>query len=99
VPGRLDRVQVATSLGAFEIPWASRDALLDHLAGDVATQDIRDAFVAVRTSRPVALSRLDRAVLVNSIDVWSRDVGGTQRLPGGIWELRNELAQDMLDID
>ena len=96
VPERLDRVRVATSLGTFEIPWDSRDALLDQLVGNSATRGIRDAFVAVGASRPVTFSRLDTALLVAAIDAWMARVGDSW-LPDGILALRNELAQDMTD--
>lgn len=94
VPERLDRVIIATSHGDIVLPWASRDALLaqiEHLSG---AHGIGNAFAAVGASRPVTLTTAQVRLLVVAIDLWCGKVteGG---LPGGVWDLRNALVDDL----
>jgi hypothetical protein len=91
VPERLDRVAISTNRGTVEIPWASHDKLLHeirHLDGADAT---RHAFDAVGASRPVPLSRVDKALLVEAIEAWAHAIT-VDELPEGVWRLRNALA-------
>jgi hypothetical protein len=56
MPERLDRVIVATSRGQVEIPWGSRDMLLERLDRVPSAASVAAAFEAVGASRPVHLS-------------------------------------------
>jgi hypothetical protein len=95
----IHRVQIALSRGTFELPWSSREALLDELAHQDSMQDIRDAFQAVGTSRPVKLNQAQKMALTLVIEVWGGEVEGglTGGLPEGIFELRNALLDDLHD--
>jgi hypothetical protein len=97
VPDRLNRVLVRYSRGTVELSWASRDALLAEIRHLDSAQGIRDAFEAVGAPRPVTLKRSDVVLLVQAIDVMMKDAGGPDRLPPGIYELRNALIDDMHD--
>ena len=84
------RVELAAG-GMAVIPWSSRSQLLDRLYGPDALREIREAFIAVGTSRPVELTDAQKAELVAIIEGWAdkRDP-----LPQGIDELRHELRDD-----
>lgn len=97
MPERHDRVAIATSRGTVEIPWSSRDALLEEVRLEDSAQTIRFAFVAVGASRPVELKLEDAAVLVRAIGRWMRRVGGPSELPAGVYELRRALTDDLHD--
>ena len=97
MPDRLDRVAIATSRGTIEIPWSSRDALLQQITLEDTAQTIRFAFVAVGASRPVELKLEDVALLVQAIGRWMRRVGGPSGLPAGIYELRRALTAELHD--
>ncbi len=94
MPERLDRVHISTSRGTLEIPWSSRDALLDRFASLDRARAIRAAFLTVGASRPVQLGRADVAVLVQLIDDWAHHTGA-MKLPAGLWDLHNALAADL----
>lgn len=93
MPERLDRVTIATSRGDIAIPWASRDALLQEIA-HLDSKTIKAAFDADGASRPVELSREDKTSLLNCLNHWYARVGYS-RLPAGLWDLRNGLANDL----
>lgn len=99
MPERLDRVlvQLASRGEPLEMPRDSRDKLLDEIRHLDSAQGIRDAFAAVGASRPVELKRTRSSLLVQAIDVWMGNVGGPDRLPTAIHELRNALIDDMHD--
>ena len=94
MPERFDRVHVATSRGTIEIPWSSRDALLERIAKVDVAQHIRDELAEVGASRPAHFNRVDVELLIEAIHAWSRHVGA-QKLPPGIWGLHNALADDL----
>ncbi len=96
--GRLDRVRVATSLGTLELPWDSREILLERLEGIDGARAIIDAFVSVGASRPVELGREEAGLLVSAITSWAH-FAGALRLPPGLWDLRNALAEDLRVAD
>jgi hypothetical protein len=98
VPERLDRVTVRYSRGEVVLPWHSRDQLLAEIRHLESGQGVRGAFEAVGASRPVTLgSADDKGLVVKAIDVWMGNVGGPDRLPVGIFELRNALIDDLHD--
>jgi hypothetical protein len=97
MPERLDRVGIIYSRGVVEIPWASRDALLEEIRHLDSAKGIRDEFMAVGASRLITLNRDEAALLVQAIDVWLSNAGGPQRLPSGIFRLRNALLDHLHD--
>ncbi len=95
--GRLDRVQVRTTRGVVEIPWSSRDALLHEIRYLVSAKPVVEAFAAVGASRPVELDVAGEALLVKAIHVMGNNAGGLDRIPAGLFELRNALIDDLHD--
>ena len=93
---RLARVLIATSRGTLELPSKSRDALLDEIRHVDSAQGIRDTFAAVGASRPAKFNRADEGLIIAAINVWAKNVGA-QRLPAGIWGLRNALIDGARD--
>jgi hypothetical protein len=68
-PGRLDRVQVATSRRTVVLPWASRDELLEQMRHLETMTPVVDAFEAVGASVPVRLTLEQKARLVDVVRV------------------------------
>ena len=95
----IDQVQIELDAGIVSIPWSSRDALLEQLgARDAITDapDVRDAFLAVGTSRPVRLTEPQKLALRNVITFWANELGGSyDDLPEGVHDLRNALQGDL----
>jgi hypothetical protein len=57
---------------------------------------VRNAFVAVGTTRPVVLTDAEKAELVGIIDGWASSIeSGLDGLPDGIAELRHALNADL----
>jgi hypothetical protein len=91
----INTVRVALSTGdAAVIPWSSRRELLDRLYGPDRLPEIREAFLAVGTSRPVELTDAQKAELVAVINGWA---SVEDELPDGIGQLRNALRDDLHD--
>ena len=55
--------------------------------------------MAVGASSPVKLTLQQEGDLLRAIEDWHRDVGGYDGLPEGIFELRNELIDDLHDAE
>ena len=87
---------VATSRDLVVLPWASRQALLAQMRRIDAARPAIDAFEAAGTRRPVRLDADAKTLLVDSIGRWAEDAS-LKRLPEGIWQLRNALADDLGD--
>ena len=82
----------------MELPWESRQELVEESRRVGGMHPMRDAFEAVGTSRPVSLTREDKVGLVAVIDLWASDTeGGFSGLPEGIVELRDVLRDDLQD--
>jgi hypothetical protein len=78
------------------IPWASRDALLERFQGLESLDAVRDAFVAVGTTRPIVLTDAQKAELLGIIDGWSSGIDDRlEAPPDGISELRAALHDDL----
>jgi hypothetical protein len=93
VPGRLNRVRIATRHTIIEIPWESRELLLREIGTLASTAGIVEAFEAVDASQPVMLGAAQRDHLHALITDWGGRVKPTN-LPAGIWSLRSALAYD-----
>jgi hypothetical protein len=95
----IDEVRIELRRAIVSIPWSSRDALLEQLGtrgsmNDV--RDVRDAFLAVGTRRPVRLTDPQKLGLRNVITFWATEMGGSYGdLPEGIHALRNALQDDL----
>lgn len=74
MPERLDQVTVTTSRGSVSLPWASRDLLLGEIRHLESAAAIVKAFTDVGASRPVTLSKEDRARLFELLEAWSHRV-------------------------
>ncbi len=96
-PRGIDRVQIPLSRGTVELPWESRQDLLEESRRVAGTHPMRDAFEAVGTSRPVLLTHEDKVGLVEVIQLWENEIEGLGSLPDGIIELRDALQYDLKD--
>ena len=96
---KIDEVRIELDRGIVVIPWSSRDALLEQLERrDSITDapDVRDAFLAVGTSRTVRLTESQKLALRNVITFWANELGGSyDDLPEGVHDLRNALQGDL----
>ncbi len=96
---RIDEVRIELRRGIVSIPWSSRAALLEQLGKrDSMTEvsDVREAFLAVGTTRPVRLTDPQKLGLRNVITFWANEMGGSyDDLPEGIHALRNALHDDL----
>src|ERR1700730_6280284 len=92
-----ERVRIALSRGDVVIPWESRQALLNEIRHLESAQPMVAAFEAVGISRPVKLSPALKTELLRLIELWGAEVPGglTKGLPESIFELRNDLHDDL----
>jgi hypothetical protein len=90
--GRRRNVLVAIGTGVVSIPRHSRDQLLDELR---QVDDAKAAVAAFEAAHPVKLSEDDKELVVEVIDLWMRNLTGPEKLPGGIFQLRNALIDDL----
>ncbi len=95
MPERLDRVTIRVGRDLIEIPWSSRDALLDEIRHLDSAKPVVAAFEAVGASRPVALEQDGMALLVQTIHVMSSNAGGMHRVPEGLADLRHALVDEL----
>jgi hypothetical protein len=96
---RIDEVRIELRRGIVSIPWSSRDALLEQLQNRDSmnnVREVRDAFLAAGTTRPVQLTDPQKLGLRNVITFWANEMGGSyDDLPEGIHALRNALQDDL----
>jgi hypothetical protein len=94
----IHRVRVAVGRETVELPWASRDLLLDQLRPRDSMRPVVDVFEAVGTSRPVVLKHQQRVALLHVIEAWGGELPlGLLELPEGISELCLALHDDLRD--
>jgi hypothetical protein len=92
---RIDTVTIRLRHGMIDLPWESRQALLDEYSHLVSMNPVRKAFEAAGTSRPVELTLEQEQALLDIIDRWSARLPlGSQGLPEGIYGLRWMLAEE-----
>jgi hypothetical protein len=93
--GRLNRVIIAGTRDAttLEIPWDSRDALLERLRREGDAEPIIAAFQAVGATRPVQIPRQAKRRLLDICEAWLVEAT-TEGLPPGIFDLRNALRDE-----
>jgi hypothetical protein len=89
-----DRVVVegASQATTVDLPWSSRQLLLRRLAQHAEADGIIREFVDAGSSRPVRLARGDKSRLLAVCTSWLGE--GADRLPEGIYVLRNALLAD-----
>jgi hypothetical protein len=96
---KIDELRIELRRGIVSIPWSSRDALLEQLGNRDSMNDVpevREAFLAVGTTRPVRLTEPQKLALRNVITFWAVAKGGSyQDLPEGIYTLRNALQNEL----
>jgi hypothetical protein len=93
----IDHVEIPLGRETITLPWASREALLGQFKHLDSMLDIRRQFENVGTSRPVQLTREQKRDLLQVIVQWASEEGGYDRLPEGIFDLRNALHDDLHD--
>jgi hypothetical protein len=96
MPARLDRVHVelASRHEPLELPWDSRDKLLDEIRHFDSARPIVADFENAGASRPVKLTLEQKAELIELIEAWADRVSITE-LPAVVWDLRCALADDL----
>lgn len=97
---RLNRVNTAGTreVTTVEIPWDSRDALLERLRREGDAESIIAVFEAAGTSAPVKLGKEAKRRLLWTCEAWLMEVH-TTGLPEGIFELRNALHDEAANGD
>src|SRR5262245_19549302 len=79
------------------LPWSSREALLERVAAIGSNPPVIDPFVAAGTSAVVQFTDQAKRDLARVIDHWTREAGGSDGLPEGIWKLGRWLRIDTGD--
>jgi hypothetical protein len=95
-PRRIQYVRIALSRNTVELPWASRAPLLAHVRRHDHGLQVLLAFEAVGATRPVRLEPAGKRVLLQVVEAWLYQVA-VAGLPAGVWELRNELQNELAD--
>ena len=99
----IDEVRIELRRGIVSIPSSSRDALLEQLVkrGSMTdVPDVRDAFLAAGTERPIRLTDPQKLGLRNVISFWAVEEGDNyDNLPEGVFALRNALQDDLPHVD
>jgi hypothetical protein len=95
-PRRIQHFRVSLSRNTVELPWSSRAPLLARLRKHDRGLQVVIAFEAVGATLPVRLEPAGKRVLLQVVEAWlgQETVNG---LPAGVWELRNELQNELAD--
>ncbi|HEY1316130.1 MAG TPA: hypothetical protein VGF10_02825 [Gaiella sp.] len=97
--GQTDDVRIELRRTTLSIPSSSCQELLEQLANRESlsdVRDVRDAFLAAGTRRPVRLTDPQKLGLRNVISFWVVEMGGSyDDLPVGIHALRDALQDDL----
>ena len=91
---RLDQITITLWQGVIEIPWTSREELLDEIGHLPGAETVVRAFNAVGASAPVRLGTPEKELVADAIDRWAGEIGEDE-LPPGIWALRCALVDDL----
>ena len=95
----IDHIEIPLGRETVRLPWGSREALLGQFQHLDLMRDVRRTFENVGTSRPVQLTQEQKRDLLEVIVRWADDEGGYDRLPDGIFDLRNALHDDVSDTE
>src|SRR4051794_1072026 len=87
---------IALSRNTLELPWTSRAPLLKRVERHAGGLQVRLAFEAVGATRPVKLDPAGKRVLLQVVEQWLGEATA-DGLPAGVWELRNELQNELAD--
>ena len=90
---RLDRIHVATHRETIEMPWSSRQALLERLRERPDAASAVSKFEAVGASRPVKMTPDEKLAVLWALHYWLDEVT-VDGLPPGVMDLRNALIDD-----
>jgi hypothetical protein len=91
--GRLDYIEIEVNDGTITLPWYSRETVIREVGATEDREEIRNAFEAAGTTRPVELTDEQRSELLNILDLWcQRDTA--EGLPEGVDDLRRELTEE-----
>lgn len=100
--GRLEHIRIATDRDGggknVRLPWSSRDVLLEQLRRTEGTEEITEAFEDAGTSRPVTLTIEQKALLFRVLEDWAL-TSSFDRMPAGLFGLRNALSDDLHDAE
>ena len=69
-PRRIRYFNIALATSTVELPWSSRSKLLDHVGKHSGGLQVRLAFEAVGTTRPVMLDAPGRRLLLEVVEQW-----------------------------
>jgi hypothetical protein len=95
-PRRIQYVRIALSRNTVDLPWASRAPLLERVRKHDAGLQVVLAFEAVGATLPVRLEPAGKRVLLQVVEAWFGQAT-MDGLPEGVWELRNELQNELAD--
>jgi hypothetical protein len=95
-PRRIRHFRIALSRNTVELPWTSRKPLLERINKHEDGLQVRLAFEAVGATRRVVLDAAGKRVLLQIVEAWLAEAT-VDRLPPGVWELRNELQNELAD--
>jgi hypothetical protein len=95
-PRRIQHFRIALSRNTVELPWASRAPLLARVRRHDAGLQVVLAFEAVGATVPVRLKPAEKRALLQVVEAWFSEVT-VDGLPAGVWELRNELQNELAD--
>jgi hypothetical protein len=99
MPDRLDRVgvQLASRPDPVDLPWDSRDKLLDEIRPVDAMGPIVAEFENAGASRVVKFSIEQKEQLREAIEAWAGEVT-ISGLPAVVWDLRCALLDDLSGV-
>jgi hypothetical protein len=87
---RVNRVSIETLQTVVEIPWRSRQDLLERLRTE-RWPKLVDRFEAAGAVSPVVLDGVEKEFLARVLTAWLAEA---DRLPPGLFELRRALLAD-----
>jgi hypothetical protein len=87
---RLNRVRIETSRTVVEIPWRSRQELVERLRTE-RWPKVVSRFEAAGADLPVRLDGVETEFLLRVLTAWLAEA---DRLPPGLFELRRALLAD-----
>jgi hypothetical protein len=91
---RINQVRIATAAKVVVISWDARQQLLERVQQLHGGADLVKRFEAVGTSQPVKLNRAGKQLALETLYVWTEQVG-VDALPEGSTELQYALLNDL----
>ena len=86
------------------LPWNTRDALLAALrehprGGDGPAGEICKAIEDIPATSPILLTLEHKLYLLRVLGEWLDLAGGYDAMPPGLFELRNALMDELVDVE